>query len=336
MATLKITKKHHKHLNNPFTSPPKTAPLIQGKLVFNSQTLPSHQIYNIGKDFQLNWSSKDGGFLSITHKSQPTRHIWSTIPGKAFVSAAVAETEVEESRGSFLVKDNDVHVVCNHQTIEYIRLIKDESDLNNDVKDQYFPSFSDGTAEKTEEYSDQSPALVITGKIISTKKRKKKTKTSKNSSTSDFVEECSTFARYWMLFDQKNSNQVGFQVRLGKPDVELHQRVSPKIYKGFARKLTGIRRRRVGWSGSFPKRKGYVTVSSFEHENLAMKEARLMQFNRIWLTYTSESSERFYGFGEQFSHMDFKGKKVPIIVQEQGIGRGDQPITFAANLVSYR
>jgi hypothetical protein len=60
------------------------------------------------------------------------------------------------------------------------------------------------------------------------------------------------------------------------------------------------------------------------------------EFNRVYATFSSDREERFYGFGEQFSCMEFKGKKVPILVQEQGIGRGDQPITFAANLVSHR
>jgi hypothetical protein len=56
----------------------------------------------------------------------------------------------------------------------------------------------------------------------------------------------------------------------------------------------------------------------------------------VFLTFASSRDERFYGFGEQFSRMEFKGRRVPVLVQEQGIGRGDQPITFAANLVSYR
>lgn len=60
------------------------------------------------------------------------------------------------------------------------------------------------------------------------------------------------------------------------------------------------------------------------------------KLNRVLLTYASEAGEKFYGFGEQFSCFDMKGKRVPIMVQEQGIGRGDQPITMAANLVSYR
>ena len=58
------------------------------------------------------------------------------------------------------------------------------------------------------------------------------------------------------------------------------------------------------------------------------------RYNRVWLTYASEPDEHFFGFGEQFSHFDLKGKRVPIFVQEQGIGRGLQPITFLANLVA--
>ena len=42
---------------------------------------------------------------------------------------------------------------------------------------------------------------------------------------------------------------------------------------------------------------------------------------------------RFFGGGEQFSHLELTGKKVPFLVEENGIGRGDQPATRTANLV---
>lgn len=48
-----------------------------------------------------------------------------------------------------------------------------------------------------------------------------------------------------------------------------------------------------------------------------------VSFNRTYLTYTSETREQFFGFGEQPSNFNHKGKRVPILVQEQGIGRGD-------------
>lgn len=56
--------------------------------------------------------------------------------------------------------------------------------------------------------------------------------------------------------------------------------------------------------------------------------------NRLFLLYTSRPDERFYGFGEQFTHLNLKGKKVPIFAQEQGHLRGLQPYTFLLNRIS--
>ena len=38
--------------------------------------------------------------------------------------------------------------------------------------------------------------------------------------------------------------------------------------------------------------------------------------------------------GEQFSHLDLRGRKIPIVSEEQGIGRGLQPITTGATLTA--
>jgi alpha-glucosidase len=58
------------------------------------------------------------------------------------------------------------------------------------------------------------------------------------------------------------------------------------------------------------------------------------KFNRLFLTYASDQGEHFFGFGEQFTHFDMKGKKVPVWVSEEGVGRGEQPITFAADITN--
>ena len=47
----------------------------------------------------------------------------------------------------------------------------------------------------------------------------------------------------------------------------------------------------------------------------------------------TEKGLRYFGGGEQFSHVELTGKKVPFLVEENGIGRGDQPATKTANLV---
>jgi len=52
---------------------------------------------------------------------------------------------------------------------------------------------------------------------------------------------------------------------------------------------------------------------------------------RTYLVYNSDSDERIYGLGHQYSIWDFKGQKVPLVVTEQGIGRGLEPTTWYLN-----
>lgn len=56
-----------------------------------------------------------------------------------------------------------------------------------------------------------------------------------------------------------------------------------------------------------------------------------IQNPRTFLTYATDAEENFYGFGESFSHFNLKGRRVPILVSEQGVGRGEQPITDYLN-----
>lgn len=51
---------------------------------------------------------------------------------------------------------------------------------------------------------------------------------------------------------------------------------------------------------------------------------------RTVLTFRCED-RRVFGFGESFSHFNLKGRRVPILVSEQGVGRGEQPITDTLN-----
>jgi alpha-glucosidase len=41
-----------------------------------------------------------------------------------------------------------------------------------------------------------------------------------------------------------------------------------------------------------------------------------------------------HGFGEQFAPFDASGRVIPIVVREQGVGRGLQPLTFLANVTN--
>lgn len=54
-------------------------------------------------------------------------------------------------------------------------------------------------------------------------------------------------------------------------------------------------------------------------------------FNRLSLVCSSAPEEQIFGMGEQFSHVNLRGHRVPVWVEEQGVGRGDQPLTGLAN-----
>ncbi|EPS69986.1 hypothetical protein M569_04774 [Genlisea aurea] len=294
MVEFKVIKKHHKRLNNPFPGTPRTLSFIPAALSFSSD-FPK-DCYRIGTDFRLNCSTADDdGVISIVHISRPEKSLWSTVPGKSFISAAVADTEVEESRGSFAVHDRKIHLVCCHQTIEDIREITRES---SSVFQGRLFSFNNSVGDA---YLEQK----------------------QNNQTAH--------AKYWMLFQQKNENQVGFQVCFGKPNFIRSPKLSSRNCS--FRRMIRIGRLRLDRFRCYVRKDDAALA---EEEKALIENTDSHEFNRICITYSSDRNERFYGFGEQFSHLDFKGKMVPILVQEQGIGRGDQPITAFANILSYR
>lgn len=52
---------------------------------------------------------------------------------------------------------------------------------------------------------------------------------------------------------------------------------------------------------------------------------------RIYFYAASRFDESFHGFGESFTYFSYKGLRVPILVSEQGVGRGEEPITSYLN-----
>lgn len=54
-------------------------------------------------------------------------------------------------------------------------------------------------------------------------------------------------------------------------------------------------------------------------------------YNEYSIAFLNEPNEVFWGGGEQFSHFVLNGRNIPFWVEEQGIGRGDFPISWLTN-----
>ena len=56
--------------------------------------------------------------------------------------------------------------------------------------------------------------------------------------------------------------------------------------------------------------------------------------NRFWIRFYGEEEEGIFGLGEQYSELNLKGKKVPLWVSEQGVGRNKKELlTFFADKI---
>ena len=68
------------------------------------------------------------------------------------------------------------------------------------------------------------------------------------------------------------------------------------------------------------------------HFDLTLNGAGSTDFNRLYLRSASTADEHFFGLGQQLTYFDQKGRVVPIVVQEHGVGRGLPLFTELVNL----
>ncbi len=52
------------------------------------------------------------------------------------------------------------------------------------------------------------------------------------------------------------------------------------------------------------------------------------KYSELQVQFASSESEKIFGFGEQFSNVEFSGKHIELCTKEHGIGRGKMPLSF--------
>ncbi len=76
-----------------------------------------------------------------------------------------------------------------------------------------------------------------------------------------------------------------------------------------------------------------LAVAAGENElKLSIHTRSNLPMDRIILRYVQPSEAHLFGFGEQFSHLNMQGRRVTMIPEENGIGRGDPKITAFTRL----
>jgi sulfoquinovosidase len=59
-----------------------------------------------------------------------------------------------------------------------------------------------------------------------------------------------------------------------------------------------------------------------------------LNMNRLYMPFWYETNEQFAGLGEQYTHLRLNGLRVPVWPEEQGIGRGESPISKSLKVFS--
>jgi len=66
--------------------------------------------------------------------------------------------------------------------------------------------------------------------------------------------------------------------------------------------------------------------------NVQTPNGRAPNTNFMAIKHLSDPDEEIYGMGLQYSEWNMKGKQIPLITAEAGVGRGVTPITEVENL----
>lgn len=149
----------------------------------------------------------------------------------------------------------------------------------------------------------------------------------------------------------------GFKVLAGYKELLSHSGGKPWLYAGSGNASYKMHLGNFSIENNLQERVGLSDISVEENESavtvcfsrmgmypikvvFAEEEDRLVvcfkehsdKINRLWIRINSQKDEHVYGCGEQFSHFDLRGRKYPLFLTEQGVGRNKKTFsTFMAD-----
>ena len=91
-------------------------------------------------------------------------------------------------------------------------------------------------------------------------------------------------------------------------------------------------------TGSLKDKKGRSASTTLQFQTVSPEVLEFeiwvtgASINRLEFAFTCPPDEPVFGFGEQFSYLNRKGHQFWMLVEEQGVGRGDKGVTFWAKL----
>lgn len=173
------------------------------------------------------------------------------------------------------------------------------------------------------------------------------------------------FSISWMKWDEPSlvvsvGDEIAWQTSPGEPFVGVY--TSQDVFHDIAGNIQQINGKDVWHSSTQSLEKYTISANTLTvYGNISLNDEKLnyslslsqtdlnsqlelslqvqpgneTSFNRIWISYKAFSDEHVYGLGEQFSFLNLKGSKVPMIVREQGVGRGLEPLTSELNAGGY-
>lgn len=89
-----------------------------------------------------------------------------------------------------------------------------------------------------------------------------------------------------------------------------------------------------GTVGSGPEAGDYEMILTAREGSGVVAEVVAPELDAVALVSGRTPAAGVHGFGEQFTDFDLDGRLVPIVIREQGVGRGTQPLTFLADVTN--